>query len=100
MINNERKKSHEIVFRDNFESEEEKRFEIWNHSERRMENYVIKKEKNDIYSLYLEPAHSEDTILDYYGMWSDLTEDEFQIITDSINDIRKRITNTFIHDEH
>lgn len=98
MIEDKLKKSSEIIFRDNFELNEEKKFEIWNYIERKNETYIIKKEDPDSYSLYLDYKKLTNSIFDYFGIWSDLSDDQFKIITESINDIRKNIMKRYYPD--
>lgn len=98
IIEDKLKKSSEIIFRENFELYEERKFQIWNYIERKNETYIIKKEDPDSYSLYLDYKKLANSIFDYFGIWSDLSDDQFKIITESINNIRKNIMKRYYPD--
>ena len=91
------RKSSEISFIDNLEVNEEREYEIWNYNKHRNELYVIKKESFNTISLFLT-KESEASIFDYYGIWDDLSEDQFNIINKSITELRKNIMNRFYPD--
>jgi len=56
------------------------------------------KENPDSYSLYLDYKKLTNSIFDYFGIWSDLSDEQFNIITESINDIRKNIMKRYYSD--
>ncbi len=97
VIEDKLKKSSEITFIDNLELNEEREYEIWNHNKHKNEFYIIKKENIDTISIYLA-MESQASILDYYGIWNDLSEEQLNIITESISDIRKNIMKRFYPD--
>ncbi len=96
MIEDKLKKSSEISFNDDFKLYEERKFIIWNHIKHEKEQYIIKKEDTHLYILYLEDKDFTNPIFDFFGIWSDFSDEELTIITDAIKDIRNRISNRYI----
>ena len=93
-------RSSEILFEDNFEVNEEKSYSIWNYRNHTNETYLIKKESSNLYVLYLneKEVETELSILNYYGIWSDLTDEDISFMEDSIRNIRKRIFNKYCNE--
>jgi len=95
MIENSKRKSSEICFGDDFQLYEEREFKIWNHNKQIYENYIIRKEENDLYMLFFKESNKETSIFDFYGIWSDIPEEEMMLMEDSIKNLRKRISNKY-----
>jgi len=93
-------RSSEILFEDNFEVNEEKSYSIWNYRNHTNETYFIKKENSNLYVLYLneKEVETELPILNLYGIWSDLTDEDISFMEDSIRNIRKRIYNKYYNE--
>ncbi len=93
-------RSSEILFEDNFEMNGEKSYSIWNYLNHTNETYLIKKESSTLYVLYLNEKEVETKlpILNFYGIWSDLTDDDISFMEDSIRNIHKRIFNKYYNE--
>jgi len=80
-----------ISFEDNLKLNEEKKFIIWNHLKKKKELFTIKRESPSQYVLYSEDIDINNPILNFYGIWSKFSDEEWDIITDAIKDLRSKI---------
>lgn len=98
MTQTQHEKSGKITFQDNFEMNEQRTITSWNHFTKKFEKYVIKKEEPHTYCIYLKEEDVSPSILDYLGVWEDLTEEQLDIIEDSIVEYRKKINKKYFND--
>ena len=46
----------------------------------------------------IEDEKFSNPIFNFYGIWSDLTDEEFTSLTDAIQDVHTRVSHKYFHD--
>jgi len=96
VIEKEAKSSSEISFEANLKLNEEKKFIVWNHLKKKKKLFTIKRESPSQYVLYSENIDINNPIFDFYGIWSKFSDEEWDVITEAIKELRSKINQNLI----
>jgi len=92
-------KSSEICFQDDFKAHEERSYIIWNHLTKKYEEFVLKKEESSLYALYLKEKEVQLPILEFYGIWKDISDEDILYIEESIREIHQKMLPKYYSEE-